>query len=210
LVFVTSATSRTTFLLGALGAGVAVCSPPARAVSGGGARPGEYCAPLRKGVQDMVYDFALYLLDGDGRTFELSSTLGKGVWLNFFASWCGPCNAESASVVELAERYAPAGLSTIGIDVGERPEPVRTYRDKYKISFPIALDSTSSVFKSFGFQALPTHVFFDRSGRLTCVVPSDLTLREMDNEIGVALSRSIPAVATPAQDEATTAPSPQD
>jgi len=200
-------TSRSTFLFGALGAAVAGSTRAARAVSAGAARPGSYCAPLAKGVAGNTYDFKLDLLDGEGKVFRLADLRGSAVWLNFFASWCGDCVEESGRVVQLAEHYKPYGLTTIGIDVQESPQRVRDYRDRYRISYPIALDAKGSVYAAFGFNFLPTQLFFDRSGHITCLVADNLSLQAMDNEIAVALGgRSIPIVSSSAAPAATAAP----
>ncbi|MBD5656355.1 MAG: TlpA family protein disulfide reductase, partial [Candidatus Eremiobacteraeota bacterium] len=131
----------------------AICAGGSTPALAGGARPGPFCLPLAKGVADIVYDFELYLLDGDGKTFRLGELLGSPVWLNFFTSWCPPCNDEAARIVELGHRYAAQGLHVSGVDVGEQAAAGRGFREKHAIDFPIALDETKSVFKQFGFHA---------------------------------------------------------
>ncbi|MBD5656089.1 MAG: TlpA family protein disulfide reductase, partial [Candidatus Eremiobacteraeota bacterium] len=127
----------------------------------------------------------LYLLDGDGKTFRLGELLGSPVWLNFFTSWCPPCNDEAARIVELGHRYAAQGLHVIGVDVGEQAAAVRGFREKHAIDFPIALDETKSVFKQFGFHAYPTHMFLHRTGKISCIFMGELDTRFMDNEVSV-------------------------
>jgi len=130
----------------------------------------------------------LYLLDGKEQVFTLSDYLGRPVWLQFFASWCGPCNREAGDIVRIANKYGDA-LVTIGIDVEEQPERAQAFRDLHKIPFPIALDSKATVFDSLGFKDLPTHVFVDARGVVSCLSVGDLTPDQMDNEIAVALAR---------------------
>jgi peroxiredoxin len=185
--------NRALFLTLAAGA-AGVTTSPALA---GSARPGPFCKPLAKGAADVVWDFELYLLDGDGKTFRLADLLGSPVWLNFFTSWCGPCNEEATRVIELSHRYAAQGLHVIGIDVAEKAPAVRGFRDKYKIDYPIALDETGSVFKDFGMHAYPTHMFLHRSGKISCIFVGDLENRFMDNEVAVVTAG--PA-ASPAPD----------
>ncbi|HTV74978.1 MAG TPA: TlpA disulfide reductase family protein [Candidatus Acidoferrales bacterium] len=170
------------------------------ALATGGARPGPYCSPLATDVAGPPYDFELELLDGNGQTFRLAQQLGSAVWLNFFASWCPSCDGEADRLARLAAHYAPHGLVTVGIDYKEPPAPVRAFRDRHKITFPIALDSMGSVFAGLGLSALPTHLFFDRAGRITCVAADDISFKAMDNEISVALGApSIPIAAPPLQ-----------
>jgi hypothetical protein len=108
-----------------------------------------------------------------------------------------PCNDEASEIVTLAGKYG-ASVYTAGIDVKERPEPVRAFRDRHKIPFPIALDTKGAVFKSLGFTGLPTHVFFDARGLVSCISVGKLTPDQMDNEIAVALARgSVPGASDP-------------
>ena len=153
-----------------------------------GARTGPWCRDLTKGVRETSYDFSLNLLDGKGDVFTLSDLVGRPVWLNFFATWCPPCNAEMSDIIRLASRFAPE-IHVIGIDVAEEPAKVRAFRDRHSVPFPIALDEKASVFHSFGFSELPTHMFLDARGYISCISVGDLLPNQMDNEIAVALSR---------------------
>jgi thiol-disulfide isomerase/thioredoxin len=159
-----------------------------RPASADGARSGSWCRDLSKVARDDAYDFSLYLLDGDDKVFTLSDYVGRPVWLQFFASWCGPCNQEAADVVRIANKYAGA-VVTVGIDVKEQPGRARAFRDLHNIPFPIALDKEGTVFNSLGFRGFPTHLFVDARGLVSCLTDGDLTPAQMDNEIAVALAR---------------------
>ena len=107
----------------------------------------------------------------------------------FFASWCGPCNVEAADIVRIAAKYGDA-LHVVGIDVKEPAERARAFRDRHRISYPIALDDTGSVFEALGLHEFPTHVFLDARGVISCVSIGDLTPDQMDNEVAVAAARA--------------------
>jgi AhpC/TSA family len=77
-------------------------------------------------------------------------------------------------------------VKVVGIDVKEKPEPVLAFVKRHGINFPVALDSTGSVFKALGGKYFPSHVFLDRDGYATCVALGSLNRVEMDNEIAVA------------------------
>ena len=177
--------SRRHFLLAAAACATQVARPTTTVAAG--ARPGKYCIPLGKGVGDLQYDFELNLLDGNGATFRVSDWYGSPIWLTFFASWCPPCNSEAGDIVDFAKHYAPQGLRVAGIDVHEKAEAARIFRDRHRIPFPIALDETGSVFNQLGFIGIPTQMFLDRTGRITCAAMTELTRTDMDNEIAVAL-----------------------
>jgi len=178
---------RASFLTGAAGA-IWACG--ASAVFADGAKPGPYCVPLPKGVADLVYDFELYLLDGNGKTFRLGDALGSPVWLNFYATWCPPCNEEAGVVLDLADKYIPQGLRVVGVDVGEDAAKARDFRDHFKINYPIVLDDKSSVFKGLGLSSYPTHMFLHRNGKISCVVIGEFDDRAMENEIDVVMQQA--------------------
>jgi thiol-disulfide isomerase/thioredoxin len=188
--------SRRCFVAGALLSCVATVGGVTPA-SANGARSGPWCRELTKLAREDNYNFSLHLLDSDN-IFTLSDLAGRPVWLNFFTSWCPPCNAEAADIVRVAAKYGDT-LHVVGIDVKEDADPVRDFRDRHKIPFPIALDSHGRVFHALGFSNWPTHIFLDSRGLISCISIGDLTPDEMDNEIAVALERAplAPAGASP-------------
>ena len=177
---------RRRFLLGGLAAYAAASTGTAG--QAGGARSGPWCRPLTKAATENAFDFGLYLLDPAGAVFDLGDLEGRPVWLNFFTSWCPPCNSEAADIVRISKKYGDA-LHVVGIDVREKPEQARAFRDLHSIPYPIALDSTGAIFTGFGLRGLPTHVFIDADGFISCVSVGDLTAEQMDNEVAVALAR---------------------
>lgn len=92
---------------------------------------------------------------------------GKVLYVNFFASWCPPCNREAPLLAVLARKYASRGLVVLGIDEGEDAGHALGFRKRYGLPYAIALDPSSSAEAPFGEASLPMHVFFDRSGALT-------------------------------------------
>jgi thiol-disulfide isomerase/thioredoxin len=175
------------FFLSSSGAIVTAASAPHLAVAAG-ARSGSWCLPLTKVANADAYDFSLRLLDANDAIFTLSDYLGRPVWLNFFASWCPPCNDEAADIVAIAAKYGDA-LAVIGIDVRESADKARGFRVKHNIPYPIALDETGSVFRALGLKQYPTHVFVDAIGMISCISVGDLTAEQMDNEVSVAAAR---------------------
>ena len=168
-----------------------------RPVLAAGARSGPWCkAAVRAGD----FEFKLYeLTDDDSKVvFDLDSFYGSPMWLMFFTSWCPPCNSEAADIVKMADDYRAEGVKVLGISVEEKPEPVHAYVKRHAIDFPIALDSTGSVFKALGGQEYPSHMFLDSAGNVTCVAIGMLKRTQMDNEIAVAIAASARYAHSPA------------
>ncbi|MDB5095573.1 MAG: TlpA family protein disulfide reductase [Candidatus Eremiobacteraeota bacterium] len=100
-----------------------------------------------------------------GKPVSLEGFKGKPVYVNFFASWCGPCNAEAPSIGKLRAKYAKAGLQVVGIDELDAPGQAAAFQKKYDSPYgAVAIDQSGEVGKSYGAIAMPVHVFIDRRG----------------------------------------------
>jgi peroxiredoxin len=110
------------------------------------------------------------LLDLDGRTVTLADRRGSPVWLNFFATWCPPCQEETPILREAFARYAPEGLEMVAVSVQETTAAdVAAYAETYRLPYTIGFDATSSVFRTYQGFGLPTHVFLDGDGVIRSV-----------------------------------------
>jgi cytochrome c biogenesis protein CcmG, thiol:disulfide interchange protein DsbE len=116
------------------------------------------------------------LTDLDGRPIRLADLRGRPVWVNFWASWCPPCQQETPTLRALYERYRSRGLELVAISVQESTaDDVRRYAQTYDLSYPIGFDATSAVFKTYRAYGLPTQIFIDREGIVRNVWRGPLT-----------------------------------
>ena len=121
-----------------------------------------------------------------GGTVSLSALHGKPIYLNFFASWCGPCNEEATAVALLARKYAVRGLSVVGVNEQENEAKAAAFARQYKWPFAVAVDD-GAMWKTYGVFALPVHVFIDKNGKI-----STYRLGEMEpGEIADAIKKII-------------------
>ncbi len=119
-----------------------------------------------------------------GGNVTLTGLHGKAVYLNFFASWCSPCNEEAPAVALLAKKYAARGLTVVGINEQEDKSKASAFAHQYKWPFAVAVDD-GEMGKQYGVIALPVHIFIDRSGKI-----STYRLGEMDpGEIADAIKK---------------------
>ena len=126
----------------------------------------------------------------DGPEFRLSAYRGKAVFVNLFATWCGPCNVEQPIVVAFANAH-PDDTAVIGIDVQEEDNDVRAYRKKFTIPYPIAMHrdrfSVPAIFKETTL-IYPTTLVFRLDGTLSCAWMGDVDRAWFEAEREYALS----------------------
>ncbi len=125
---------------------------------------------------------AFALPKASGGNLTLSSLHGKPVYLNFFASWCAPCNAEAPSVAGLAKKYASRGLTVVGVNEQEDKSKATAFAHQYKWPFAIAVDD-GEMGKQYGVVALPVHVFIDKGGKISTYRLGEMEPSEIDEAI---------------------------
>jgi thiol-disulfide isomerase/thioredoxin len=109
-------------------------------------------------------NFSLSLLEGE--TKSLSSYKGKVVFLNFWATWCGPCRVEMPSMEALYNKFSDKGLEILAVNSGEDQATVRSFMKNEGFSFPALLDLDGRVSANYGIQAIPTTFLIDRDGMI--------------------------------------------
>ena len=117
--------------------------------------------PVSRGVE--APDFELTELGSD-TPIELSSLRGRVVLLNFWATWCKPCEEEMPSMERLYRSLHPQGLELIAVSVDEDPSLVEDFRDRMAVSFPIALDPDQEVSRLYQTRGFPESLLLDRDG----------------------------------------------
>ncbi len=113
---------------------------------------------------ELAPDFSLTGIDG--RAYRLSALKGKVVWINFWATWCGPCVQEMPDLGRLYQQYRERGVEILAISVDSQDDrdKVAPLAAQYKLGFPVLFDEGAA--KLFNVQSYPTHIFIDRQGRV--------------------------------------------
>jgi thiol-disulfide isomerase/thioredoxin len=102
----------------------------------------------------------------DGKPLTLAALQGKVVFLNFWATWCGPCRAEVPDLIALQDRYK-GRLQIIGLNVDDDdPVEIQKYVDETGINYPVAMTSNDVRAQYGGIPALPTSFVLDTEGRV--------------------------------------------
>ena len=109
------------------------------------------------------------LMELDGGDFRLSDLRGKGVIVNFWATWCTPCRKEMPQFVAAYDRYKDEGLEVVAVNVQESPSIIRPFAEDFGMEFTVVLDKRSSVSDTYRLIGLPTTYFIDREGVIRSV-----------------------------------------
>lgn len=104
----------------------------------------------------------------DGKLVQLGDFRGQVVLLNFWATWCPPCQAEMPDLDALHRQYGQErGFTVLGVDVEESPATVEAFLRTRSFAFPILLDTDGQVSNdTYTVRSLPMSIIIDRQGNI--------------------------------------------
>jgi cytochrome c biogenesis protein CcmG/thiol:disulfide interchange protein DsbE len=133
-------------------------------------------------TKEAAPDFTLALIKGG--TFHLGNHKGKPILINFFASWCLPCRDEAPVLEKIAHEYEAKGVIFLAIAIDDTEEKINDFVARYGVTFPVGLDKTAAIQKSFGLYGIPTTYFVSKQGVINYfhsgVVTEELLRHELD------------------------------
>lgn len=138
-------------------------------------------ASARTDVGDPMPPYSATFIDG--KPFNVASEKGNVVFLNVWATWCGPCRFETPELQALQNQYAASGLKVIGVSVDEGDSAaVKTFVTEQKITYPIAVDPEGRIANLVQTTVLPTSLLIDRNGKIVwrqigAIMPNDAKLK---------------------------------
>jgi len=172
--------------------------PQATAVAIGPAVPGLSIGSLAPEMSRVLPDGSSYqLTDVDGQPIRLADLQGKGIWLNFWASWCPPCQQETPNLRDVADRYRDRGVVLIAVDVQETVAVARSYAERYGLHYAIGADVAGQVFRTYRVYALPTQFFIGPDGVIKSIVQGPLSQAGAIAHVEQIVPRPAPATAAP-------------
>jgi peroxiredoxin len=118
--------------------------------------------PIRAG--QMAPGFDLPLLDGG--SVSLEKLRGRIVLVNFWATWCKPCEDEMPAMQRLHTALAGSDFELVAVSTDASRDDVAKFRDRLGLTFPIALDPGKQVSESYQSYRYPESYLIDREGRI--------------------------------------------
>ena len=114
-------------------------------------------------VGDVLPDFSVPLVGGG--TFTLSENLGKPVFINIYATWCGPCVGEMPEINKLFGEFG-SKVAFIAIDLGEDEATAKDFADSNGYSLPFAYSLDGTPFPGYSFQFIPQTFVLNANGTI--------------------------------------------
>ncbi|MGH9659690.1 MAG: TlpA disulfide reductase family protein [Bryobacteraceae bacterium] len=122
--------------------------------------------PSPPAFQDRALAPDFTLKDVHGADLQLSDFRGRVVLLNFWATWCKPCEAEIPVLVEFHKKFRGRGFAVIGVSMDEDGwQTVTPFLERHGVNYPIAIGD-EQVAQRYGVEKMPITLLIDRAGRI--------------------------------------------
>jgi cytochrome c biogenesis protein CcmG/thiol:disulfide interchange protein DsbE len=135
----------------------------------------------------------LTLKDLDGKSLSLAQYKGKVVLVNFWATWCEPCQVEIPWLIEMQQKYADKGFTVLGIAMDEEGASVVTpwvnkerfdvNGSKSQMNYPIVIGDDAAADKFGGLLGYPTSVLINRDGKIVKRITGIISYDEISKSI---------------------------
>jgi thiol-disulfide isomerase/thioredoxin len=112
---------------------------------------------------DMAPNFKLKNL-ASGKAETLKEYRGKVVYLDFWASWCGPCRQSLPLLNDLRKELKRKGFEVIAVNLDENVSDAKDFLKQFPVQYPVLLDSKGTVPAKYNLPGMPTSYLIDRKG----------------------------------------------
>lgn len=124
-------------------------------------------------------DFTLTTFDGE--SIALADLKGQVVVVNFWASWCKPCEEEAATLEAGWQQYRDQGVSFLGVDYVDTEPEARAYLKRFAITYPNGPDLGTRISQAFRIRGVPETYFIDRQGTVVRVKIGPIEMTELQS-----------------------------
>ncbi|QED48478.1 thiol-disulfide oxidoreductase ResA [Cytobacillus dafuensis] len=124
-------------------------------------------------VGEKAPDFVLE--DMNGEKHRLSDYEGQGVFLNFWGTWCKPCEREMPYMNNQYKQFKDKGVTILAVNVGESELAIQKFADRHGLEFPILKDPDGQVMTAYKIGPLPATYMIDKEGKIVKYHTGQLT-----------------------------------
>ncbi|MCK1998336.1 thiol-disulfide oxidoreductase ResA [Psychrobacillus psychrodurans] len=124
-------------------------------------------------VGDAAPDFVL--VDMNEEKHQLSDYKGQGVFLNFWGTWCKPCEREFPLMDKQYQEVKDQGLQILAVNIGESDFVVQKYIDRKGLTFPVLIDDNKSVMETYNINPLPTTILINPEGKIEKIITGEMS-----------------------------------
>jgi len=103
---------------------------------------------------------------GTSERFDLERFRGNVLWVDFWASWCGPCAEAFPFLDDLERELGARGLRVVAINVDENVDDAREFVSRHPVAVALASDPSGTCARAFGVPAMPAAYLVDRRGAI--------------------------------------------
>ena len=129
------------------------------------------------------------LRDLNGGSIDLASFRGKVVLLDFWATWCAPCQVEMPRFAQWQRQYGPQGLQVIGVSMDDDPALARKLYARLKLNYPVAMGDEELGHRYGGVLGLPLTFLIDRNGNINARFQGEPDLKAIETRLKALLSK---------------------
>jgi len=140
-------------------------------------------------VGEPAPSFALPTTAGD--TVRLEQLRGKAVYVDFWASWCGPCRRSFPWMNEMQRRYGSQGLAIVAVNVDKKRDDAARFLGEVPAEFTVVYDPPGATPAAYAVKAMPSSFLIDARGTVVAIE------RGFREESGAALEQRIRALVSP-------------
>jgi thiol-disulfide isomerase/thioredoxin len=129
-------------------------------------------------------------LAGGTAAHALSELRGKVVYVDFWASWCGPCRQSFPWMNDMQRKYGAQGLQIVGINLDAKRIDADQFLSQLPAQFALAFDATGESAKRFGVKGMPTSVLIGKDGKVLLVHQGfrEEDRKELEQRLAAALA----------------------
>lgn len=102
----------------------------------------------------------------NGQDGKLSQYQGKVLYVDFWASWCGPCAKSFPFMNQLNQELGGKGLQIVGVNLDENLDDAKTFLAQYPAEFTVNADISKQCAKDFAVKAMPSTYLIDKQGKV--------------------------------------------